>query len=108
MSGQRHAVGAESGRCSMAAKGLTARMRYALRLMYESSEERMAVTVTQPTRPLLGPSAFVNLRTARALEDAGLACFEYGGGEPTYEWFSLTDAGRELAGTLPESAELAS
>src|ERR1019366_5453389 len=104
MSGQRHAVGAESGRCSMAPKGLTVRMRYALRLMYESSEERMAVTVTQPTRPLLGPSAFVNLRTARALEDSGLACFEYGGGEATYEWVIFTDARPEPAGTIARGA----
>lgn len=107
MAGHRHTETAESGKGPIAPTSLTARMRYALRLMYESIETEMAVTITQPTRPVTGPSAFVNVRTARALQALGLARFSYGGAHPSYEWLSLTDAGRELAATLPDGRGLA-
>jgi hypothetical protein len=83
---------------------MTAKMAEALRLMRASPDPRMAVTITQPTRHCTG-GPFINLRTARALEAAGLAAFERGGDEPLYEWFSLTDAGRAAADALDDEHE---
>lgn len=74
--------------------GLTPKMRYALNLLQSCTEDRHAVTITQPTRPVGDGDAFVNVATARALATRGLLTFSGGGDEPAYEWVSLTDAGR--------------
>lgn len=78
------------------------RMRAAVALLGDSDEPWAAVTLTQPSRRIQpfgrGPkSAFINLRTARALEARGLVHFLGGGTEPLYEYVALTDAGQTIA-----------
>lgn len=81
---------------------LTAAMNAAVKLLQGVDEPEAAVTLTQPTR-LIQPfgrgstSAFINLRTARALAERGLVEFSGGDVDPLDEWVTLTDAGRRAS-----------